>query len=242
MKKNYSKLTVKFVILTQLKFFGLLNFVLFFYFSTTTVLAQAYSPITIEEKRPTTQDPSYKAPSVPPYLRSRSSTQVSAAERFFLNPDNRAENDPLRAAETKKPVAIHPFVENRLEQQFKLGNDRHYIENQYLPQFGWQLDPDSQNPFYGEPQYQESSLSRGRNIFLMSSPFTFGLSYGLVFGYRRMHGLATGLDGPQTAVVLSLGTILSGLIVWYDYKNLHSKQNSQNLDSFARELQKSHKN
>ncbi|MBW7856839.1 MAG: hypothetical protein H3C43_00705 [Leptonema sp. (in: Bacteria)] len=227
---------------SKLRFRWLFSIVLLFVCSTMPLLSQAYSPMSVEEKRPTTKDPAYRPPSVPPYLRTRSSTQVSAAERFFLNPDNRSEDDPLRAAETKPPEPMHPFAENRIEQQFKLGEDRRYIERQYLPQFGWQLDPDSHNPFYGETHYQESKVERGRNIFLMSSPFTFGLSYGLVLGYRRIHGLPTGFNGPQTAVVLGLGTILSGLIVWYDYKSLHSKSNSQNLNSFARELQKSHKN
>jgi hypothetical protein len=172
---------------------------------------------------------------VPPYLRKRQG-QDSPAQRFLRNPDNRAADDPLRATELTPPQAPHAFQEGRMEEEFAKKQDRLYLERQYLPQFGWRIDPDSHNPFYGEPEFTETRFERGRSIFLLASPFTFGLSYAMMVGYRRANGLPAALDGPQTVAVIGLGTLLAGLIVWHDYNRVW-KPEAARLDRFARQLQ-----
>lgn len=204
--------------------------------ATVSVPVQAQSvPSSTEEKRATPRDPAYRPAMIPPYLRKRVQ-QESPAQRFFRNPEGLAGDDLTRAVELPRPQGMHPIEEGRLEAEFHRQQDRLYLERTYLPQFGWRLDPDSHNPFYGEPEFTETRFDRGRNIFLLSSPFTFGLSYALMVGYRRSQGLPAALDGPQTAAVIGLGTMLSGLIVWHDYRRVW-KSDTANLDRFARQLQ-----
>lgn len=204
--------------------------------ATVSVPVQAQSvPSSTEEKRATPRDPAYRPAMIPPYLRNRVQ-QESPAQRFFRNPEGRPADDPARAVDVERPKSRHALEEARLEAEFQRQQDRIYLERTYLPQFGWRIDPDSHNPFYGEPEYTETRFERGRNIFLLSSPFTFGLSYALMAGYRQSQGLPTALDGPQTAAVIGLGTLLSGLIVWHDYRRVW-KSDTANIDRFARQLQ-----
>lgn len=193
-------------------------------------------PSSTEEQRATPRDPAYRPATVPLYLKD-SAENETPAQRFFRNPENRSEDDPARAIEIETPEQPHPLEEARLEEEFRRGEDRRYLERTYLPQFGWRIDPDSHNPFYGQPRYTETPVERGRNIFLLSSPFTFGLSYALMVASKQAMGLPTSLTNPQSVAVVGLGAILSGLIVWYDYRRVWSKDTA-GLDRFAKELQR----
>lgn len=201
------------------------------------VLSAQALPLTTQEKRPTPRDPSYVPPSVPPYLRNR--TKTASPAQLWLTGTGSPE-DMARALPTPQGKVIHPFQEARLQEEFRKGQDRLYLERKYLPQFGLDVDPDRHNPFYGEPSFEETPLERGQTIFLMSAPFTFGLSYGAMLGYRRSHGWKAGLDGPQTAVVFTTGALLSAIIVWYDYRRVWKPQAARDVDRFAHQLARLH--
>lgn len=190
-------------------------------------------PGSTTEKSPTTDDPRYVPPSIPPYLRGRKKDQ-SPAQQWLSGTGS--PDDLTRALPKPEARVIHPFQEARVEEEFRRGQDRLFIERTYLPQFGLDVEPDRFNPFFGEPTYEETPMERGQTIFLMSAPFTFGLSYGAMLTYRRSHGWHSGLDGPQTAVVLSAGTLFSALIVWYDYRRVWKPQAARDVDRFAHQL------
>jgi len=203
-------------------------FAVSFYLSAVSLTAQTF-PGASQEVRPTPKNPTYRPESIPPYLKKRSATEAPA-QQFFANPDGSGDDLSrlIQKPKEEKPSAIE---ESRLESEFQQGRDRAYLERTYLPQFGWRIDPDSHNPFYGEPHYTETKFDRGRNIFFLSAPFTYGLSYGLVSAYRN----GGGLNRPETMAVVGLGTILSALIVWHDYQQVWSKSTTH-LDGFAKQL------
>ena len=106
------------------------------------------------------------------------------------------------------------YLERQWQQAHEEKNDTSLLEQSLLDQFGKKGFPKEM----GSQPYHESPGRRYQIVFFISFPITALYAYGLFALPKAASGESTSsLSGAEVFGVLSLATVLSALIGWYDY-------------------------
>lgn len=199
---------------------------LFFLLSIFPLFSRNIGPVVQGEKRPSTDDPSYKPAIIPFFLQRK--TELTPAEQFLLDPGispeqllDRLEKKEEHTISREEEFLLDNFYKDPLAQKI-------YYQKYFLPQLGQNYVPVPQPPEY----FQETIWERRITIFLLSLPVTLAVSYGALRGYKETRNLPKPLSRNETAGVFFTGILASIFITYYDEKYHKS------LEEYARELKK----
>ncbi len=190
--------------------------------SFSLLFSQTIGPVIVQEKRPTTRDPSYQPSITPFFLKKR--IQQNPIESFILNP-NLSIDEFLRS---KQETISIPFPISS-EEEFLLKHlsdkeiRKYYFEKYFLPQVG--IDKEIYKISYeyipNEFEPKESKWERRFTIFMLSFPITTGISYGIFRIHKANRNLPSSLNKEETFNLFILGILGAISIVYYDENYFH---------------------
>lgn len=205
---------------------------LFYFFYLSFLFSQPIGPVIIQEKRPTTKDPSYQ-PSIIPFFLKKRAVQ-NPAENFILNPNITIEDFIKPKQEKTLPNIITTEEEFLLKNLSDKEIRKYHFEKYFLPQVG--IDKEFHQISYRYPLNEfeppESTWERRFTIFMLSFPLTTGISYGFYRLYKSNQNLPKSLNREETIGLFVLGIFTSMYIVYYD------EAINNSINSYSKALQK----
>ncbi|MCS7204778.1 MAG: hypothetical protein NZ853_03695 [Leptospiraceae bacterium] len=178
----------------------------------SSLKAQNIGPYIQGEKRPSTNDPSYK-PSIIPFFLQRK-TELAPIESYILDPNLSIENFVKREKKeelTKEEIEVLENFNYNPEYQ------KYYYQKYFLPQFGLEFQD---KPLLPRLVYQESIWERRMTIFLLSFPISLGLTYWSYRFYKENRNYPPILSQSETFGVFFLASLISAFVVYHD-ENYH---------------------
>lgn len=181
------------------------------------IVAQNVTSPAFKEKRPTTRDPGYRAPNIPPQLRDQLDLSPEDPGSLILNPKGDISIDTYTRLMDKKEEEKRQADSIRWQRDVRNipgGQERVILEKSLLRQFG---ADDFPHEWRKDAHYEESSFRRFQITFFLSLPITMGAAYALGSGLKSSSGGSpTVFTGPETAAMVLTGLGASAWIGWYD--------------------------
>lgn len=190
------------------------------------VAGQANSAIGVsglsqDEKFPTPRDPRYIPPFLPPQLRGQlQGEQVGVLSVFSAEGDGAslaayyAERRRAAAAAARRADRYGERADQALDEA---GEERLLSETAILRQFGRSGFP---RDFAYAGAHEESDGKRFAVVSILATPFTTGLSFGLLQLGRMIGGETGPPDAPSSWIAGGVGVLAALAIGWHDYREL----------------------
>lgn len=190
------------------------------------VAGQATSAIGVgglsqDEKFPTPRDPRYIPPFLPPQLRGQlQGEQVGVLSVFSAEGDGAslaAYYAERRRAAAEAARRADRYGERADQALDEAGEERLLSETAILRQFGRAGFP---RDFAYAGAHEESDGKRFAVVSILATPFTTGLSFGVLQLGRMMGGETGAPDAASSWIAGGVGVLAALAIGWYDHREL----------------------
>lgn len=190
------------------------------------VFGQATSAIGVgglsqDEKFPAPRDPRYIPPFLPPQLRGQlQGEQVGVLSVFSAEGDGAslaAYYAERRRAAAEAARRADRYGERADQALDEAGEERLLSETAILRQFGRAGFP---RDFAYAGVHEESDGKRFAVVSILATPFTTGLSFGLLQLGRMLGGETGPPDATSSWIAGGVGVLAALAIGWYDYREL----------------------